>query len=328
MTTTTTLNDVAADWRLTARSWTSDACVPTVRIIPTEEEPEAHPAILLGDHPVPLDEHGTDQLLNFYKIPLSFFHRLSRAEQEFILNSRIDHAEGEITVNYSRHGVVEALKPSQPRLHPMDFVDAALKIVNGDAPVAQYWSTNADLRLDVINPLATADAPDGGTFTAGVRYGQNRKANTAPWVAPIMQHSSGAIFQIPDPALKIEARKASAERIAERLCAEGIRAMARADNDLAAVTDLARVSIATDRITILNRVGSEQNIPARPLAMATAQLARLDSPSMYDLALSIAQAAQMSTTLGENVRMRLQAVSGLLVAQHAERCGNCHALIA
>lgn len=336
MTTTTeldipTLNDVAEKWKYTTRSWTTDACVPTVQILPPAEDPEAHPVVLLGDLPVPLDEHGVDQLLNFYQIPLAFFHRLTREEQDFILNSRIDYAEGEITLNYTGRGIVEALKPTQPRLHPMNFIEAALDLVNGSAQVPEHWSTTADLRLDILNPLATAPAPDGGLLTAGVRFGQNRKANLAPWAAPIVQHSSGAVFQIPDPALKIEARRKPVEVIASLLAADGKRAMARSENDLATIYDLRNQSIASNRITILNRIGEEQNIPARPLAEVTTRLARIEHPTMYDLSLAIATSANSDALVGESgrsMRTRLQGISGRLVAEHAQRCGNCHARVA
>ncbi|GAA1979008.1 hypothetical protein [Kitasatospora viridis] len=324
-----TLAELATKWTSRTRSWTSDACTPEVDLL---REGSERPTISLGDHTIPLSEHGTDQLCAFYKIPKAFFHRLTRHEQHTLLNSRIHNTLGEVTITYTdKGGLAEVLRPAQPRLAPEQFVQAALAVLPPDSVVIDSWSTTADLRLDVLQPHSATPGPDGHHISAGLRLGQNRAQNLAPWAAPLLHHSNGTVLQIPDPALKIEARGASGDTLAELLAADAQRALARTENDQFALLDLARQSIAGDRITLLNRIAAEQKIPARSMAGISTHLSRLTAPSKYDLVLAIADAANAANLIGTNhrgVRTRLQTIGGQLVAHHAERCSHCHAALA
>lgn len=334
-TTATTLAELATEWDSLNRVWNSDACVPEARF-PHEDGDDRPDALLLGDLAVPLDDHGLDHVLIFYKIPNAFFRRQKAALQETLLNACIDAASDEVSITYNSRGIVEVLKPSQPRLHPLQFIEAARQAVPADARVIGYWLNAQDIRLDVVDPTRSRSIKSntlkpGSTLTPGVRFGQNRKQNLAPWVAPILQHSSGAVLQIHDPSLRIEARRKTAETIAHLMTAEAVRAIERTDHDLDALVDLAGVDISANRITVLNRFGAEHKLPARPMAQLTTRFSRMSNTSMYDLALAVAEAAEADTLIGENnrnTRTRLQDAAGRIVADHAERCNRCFAAIA
>lgn len=324
---TRTLSDVYADWRSHDRSWNSDACVPEADF---NKEIGTSPTISLGDHEISLDDEAIGQLCAFYAIPRAFFGRLTNAEKHFVMNSRIQHTGGEVTIDYNDTGITDVRKPSQPRLDVEQFVRIAHRIFPSHATVLDDWVTPDDLRLDVINPLPTIGI--GGAVHGGIRFAQNRKQNLAPTVNPILFHKdTTTVIQIPDYSLKIDARGVSIEKIAERLEAEALRAEARLDNDTDHLFNLQRISIGGDRITRLHRIASEHNLPVRPLADVTVALSRNDEPTMLDMVLAIANAAnapKLQDAGKRTVRTKLQAIAGAVVTDEAERCSNCAAVLA
>ncbi|MCX4799676.1 hypothetical protein OG497_38115 [Streptomyces sp. NBC_01242] len=322
-----TLADVAADWKSHDRSWNSDACVPEVDF---NKEIGVEPTISLGDHKISLDEEATDRLCSFYEIPRAFFNRLTRAEQHFVMNSRIDHADGEVTVEYNRRGITDVRKPTQPRLEVEQFVRIAHRIFPPNATVLDDWFTADDLRLDVINPLPNVEDED--LVYGGLRFAQNRKSNLAPTVSPILFHlDTTTVIEVPDASLKIDARKVSIEKIAERLEAEALRADARTTKDAEHLLNLQRVSIGGDRITRLHRVAAEYNLPVRPLADVTVSLSRTDEPTMLDLVLAIANAAnspKLQDASKRTARTKLQSIAGAVLTDESARCASCAAVLA
>lgn len=313
-----TLADLADAWTVRHRTWTGDACVLTVSLA------KGAPTVSFGTQELPLDPDGTKALVAFYGVPVAFFDRLTPEERHYLLNSRIDHTPGEISLTYTGRRLIDALKPSQPRLEPAQFAAAAMAALPGDSKILECWNTPADLRIDALSP----DGDPDGT-QRGIRLGQNRKQNLAPWTAPILHNAKArALIHIPDPSLKIDARGADPQRIFELLSADVLRAWARTPHDMQALHDLSYEDVTEHRITRLHRLGAEHNIPARCLPRMDAALSRLDRPSAYDLALTIAAAAADEDIPQPGLRLRLQTAAGRLVTDHAQRCSSCHALIA
>lgn len=321
---TTTLADLDRSWRSRDREWTSDACVPRVAF---RDDAQYEPKLLLGDYEITLDDQAIALLCAFYQVPTAYFRRITPAERHFVMNARMDHAEGEVTIAYSDLGVTDVRKPTKPRLEQEEFVRIAHRLYPSTATVLDAWVTADELHLDVLNHAVE----DG--IRGGLRFTQNRKQNLAPTVAPILFHEdTTTVIEIPDPSLKIDARGVSVDKIAERLAAEALRADARLHNDAQHLMTLGRTSIAGDRIMRLHRVAAEHGLPVRPLADITVTLSRNDEPTMLDLALAIGNAANnpkiaMDPTK-RAVRAKLQAIAGAVVADEAERCASCHALVA
>lgn len=315
-----TLSDLATEWSVSHRVWNSDAAVPEVDFLTDPERP----AIKLGDHRVPLDDLAIARLCTFYGIPNAFFGRLLRDEKHYLLNSRISYASGEVTIAYRHNGLVDIRKPSQSRLSPQHFIEAVDTIVPEDATILDAWCTADDLRIDVLCSMP----PERGII-GGLRLSQNRKQNLAPQVAPLLFHEdSTSVLQITDYSLKIDSRGLDADRIAELYTAEVLRAEARLTHDLYALNSLRTASLGHDR---LQRIAEEHGLPVRALAGITAAVNATENPTLFDLAIAIANAANSPKLIDaghRGARSRLQAIAGHIVTDHAERCDNCQALMA
>jgi len=321
---TTTLADLDTSWKNRDREWTSDACVPSVDF---PNDARVEPTVLLGDHEITLDEQAIDLLCAFYQIPTAYFRRITPEERHYVMNMRMNNALGEVTITYNDLGVTDVRKPTKPRLEPEEFVRIAHRLYPASSTVLDAWVTADELHLDVLDRTVEHG------ILGGLRFRQNRKQNLAPTVAPILLHlETTTVIEVPDPSLKIDARGVSVDKIGERLAAEALRADARLAKDAEHLLDLGRTSIAGDRIMRLHRVAAEHGLPVRPLADITVALSRSDEPTMLDLALAIGNAANNPKIAADPtkraVRAKLQAIAGAIVADEAERCQSCHALVA
>lgn len=321
---TTTLADLDLAWKNRDREWTSDASAPRVEF---PDSVQYEPKLLLGDHEITLDEQAISLLCAFYQVPTAYFRRITPEERHFVMNARMDHAEGEVTITYNDLGVTDVRKPTKPRLEAEEFVRIAHRLYPATATVLDAWVTADELHLDVLH-RAVEDGVRGG-----LRFRQNRKQNLAPTVAPILFHEdTTTVIEIPDPSLKIDARGVSVEKIGERLAAEALRADARLHMDAQHLLRLANTSIAGDRITRLYRVAAEHKLPVRPLADMTAVLSRQGEPTLLDLALVIGNTANAPKILQDpdkrKLRATLQHIAGAVVIDESERCSSCHAIVA
>jgi hypothetical protein len=321
---TTTLADLDLAWKNRDREWTSDACVPSVDF-PREAKHE--PSILLGDHEITLDEQAIELLCAFYQIPTAYFRRITAEERHFVMNMRMTHAEGEVTITYNDRGITDVRKPTKPRLEAEEFVRIAHRLYPASSTVLDAWITPDELHLDVL----AHHVEDG--IQGGLRFRQNRKQNLAPTVAPILFHEdTTTVIEIPDPSLKIDSRGVSVDKVGERLAAEALRADARLHNDAQHLLRLANTSVAGDRIIRLHRVAAEHKMPVRPLADITVALSRNNEPTLLDMTLAIANTANAPKILQDpdkrKLRATLQHIAGAVVVDEAERCNSCHALVA
>ncbi|MEV5568117.1 hypothetical protein AB0L54_35480 [Streptomyces sp. NPDC052196] len=321
---TTTLADLDFAWKNRDREWTSDACVPTVDF---PHAPGIEPTIRLGDHEITLDEKAIELLCAFYQVPTAYFRRITSEERHYVMNMRMQHALGEVTITYNDHGLTDVRKPTKPRLEAEEFVRIAHRLYPASSTVLDAWVTADELRLDVLD----RDVEDG--IRGGLRLSQNRKQNLAPTVAPLLFHEdTTTVLEIPDPSLKLDARGVSVDKIGERLAAEALRADARLHQDAEHLLNLANTSVAGDRIIRLHRIAAEHKMPVRPLADITVALSRNDEPTLLDLAIAIANTANAPKILQDpdkrKLRATLQHIAGAVVVDEAERCTSCHALVA
>lgn len=317
---TATLADIAPGWQSDDRTWTSDACTPNVDLTDYGRQ-----VLHLGDHPLLLDDQALAQLCAFYAIPTAFFGRLTSEERHYLMNSRIAHADGEITITYNRHGVTDIRKPSQARLDPQDFIHIARQLTPDHTLALDHWHTADDVRLDLLTHPELAPGIDGG-----IRLAQNRKNNLAPTVAPLLYHcETTAIIQIPDASLRIDSRNQPADKIIHLLQGEALRAQARLSHDAKALRALFAEPLDNE-VTRLQRVADEHGIPVRSLADVSMGLAAEETPTLATLALAIAGAANNPKLAPHNkrgARTKLQTIAGAVVSDHAQRCTACQALI-
>jgi hypothetical protein len=156
--------------------------------------------------------------------------------------------------------------------------------------------------------------------------------NTAPWVQPYLYRlvcTNG--MEIPDQGLKVEARGVEEREIEALFEAEIARAVDRLENDIQAFYDLRRTTLGTDPTGALHRAATEMNLPLRTIGrMEDVVPALLEESnggeiSMFDIVnLMTNQANDPTMVSNRSGRRNLQRAGGVLVNDHAERCGTCH----
>jgi hypothetical protein len=292
------------------------------------------PSIRLGSTEVPSSPLGVQALAAHFGIPAKFFDSLERDEQQWLLSSRIDHLGGELTVTHNRSGIAEVYAPGQVRVAPHKLVEAALKTFPEESPIVDWWNDSTELRVDVIVPegherFTGGDAAVGDLTRGGIRFGQDRKNNLAPWVQPFMYRlvcTNG--MEVPDLGLKVEARHASAEEIEAMFEGEIKRAVDRLEDDIAAFYDLRNQPLGSDPTGTLRRTALEQGLPERTVGQLESLLPAVwnnGEASMFDVVnLMTNQANHPQVKVRGSSRRNLQLAGGRLVYDHAERCTVCH----
>jgi hypothetical protein len=297
------------------------------------------PAMILGGREIPVTAAGTKAFASYFDIPPKFFARLEKDEQQWLLKSRMDHLGGELTVRYTGTGISEVYKPTIVRVEPKRLVEAALKTFPETSPIVDWWCDADELQVDVIVPegyerFVGGDAQVNDLTRGGVRFGQDRKNNHAPWVQPFMYRlvcTNG--MEVPDLGLKVDAARATAEEIEAMFEGEIRRAVDRLESDIHAFYDLRSQKLGNDPTGVLRRSALDQNLPNRTVGiledLLPSVLGEGGDPSMFDVVnLMTNQANNPTIGLRSSSRRNLQRAGGGLVFDHAERCATCHSRLA
>lgn len=291
------------------------------------------PSIVLNGTEVPATRDGKSALANYFDIPAKFFvDRLEPDEQQWLLSSRMDHLGGELTVRFNDHGVSEVHKPSLVRVEPHALVERALTAFPESSPVVDWWCDATDFQVDVIVPEDGEGRYIGGDPSVqditrgGIRFGQDRKNNTAPWVQPLLYRlvcTNG--MEVPDLGLRVEARHATAEQIEALFEGEIHRAMDRLEGDIRSFYDLRNQDLGNDATGALRRAAQERGLPDRTVGRLEDAFRGVEGATMFDVVnLMTNQANDPAIGLRSSSRRNLQRAGGGLVYDHAERCGTCH----
>lgn len=312
----------------------------------TEEEHEVALAdqklgtIRLGEHEVPFTRAGMQVLAQHYEIPYKFLERITPTEQQFILDNRIQRYEDHhVVVRYTEKGVSEAYIPRDSRIDPYTIPERLMeRVMDSDSLVVEWWNNPDEFRLDVIVPedydkYIGGDRKVGDLTHGGLRIGQNRKQNLAPWVQPYLYRlacTNG--MEVPDYGLKVDARGASAEDIVQMLMGEAKLAMDRVTDDIRHFYDLRTVKAADDRTGLLRRIAREQGVSDRTIghledSLPDALLAE-EEVTLFHLVNHVTnQANDPLLRSNHNVRRTLERAGGAWVNDHAQRCDRCHSIL-
>lgn len=328
----TTLADLATEFDQRLITWGGESH----QITPQLEADQPH--IRFGEHEVYAGVDGLASMAKFFDIPPKFFARLDKAQQQYILSSQIDRADKEVSVLYSDNaGVTEIRKAGEVRVRPHRLIESALKTFPAESPIVDYWNDHKELRVDVILPEgfergSGGDAGVGDITRGGVRIGQDRKNNQAPWVQKFLYRlvcTNG--LEVPDESLKISALGASETEIEALFEAEVARAVSTLDQEITAFYALRQERLGTDPTGAMRRAALEQNLPMRTvgnmedLVPALLDESRDSEISMFDIVnLMTNQANNPSIDVRSSSRRNLQLAGGNLVNDHMERCGTCH----
>lgn len=305
------------------------------------DRPEGERVVRFGEHEVPATKSGLDVLAKFVNIPGPFFGKITPEEQEFLLNRRMSHTGGELTLAFDQdNGISEVRKPGQTVIEPVRLVDSAIRVLTGDALVVEDWLTGDDFRVDIIVPegfdrFIGGDPGVGDITRGGVRIGQDRKNNLAPWVQGYTYRlvcTNG--MELPDASLKVDVRHLDARQIEAAFEAEIRRATDRLEQDIQAFYDLRNEPVGDDPTGAMRRVATERGLPARTVGrledMVPAMVTEANgNPSMFDLVNVITNLANDPAMGVRSTTVRgLQRSGGAVVHDHGTRCGTCHSRIA
>lgn len=288
------------------------------------------PTVSLGGREVPANHSGMLAMAKFFEIPPKFFDRLEKDEKQWLMTSRIQYLGGNVTVRYTDNGVAEIFKPTVTRVDPEALLDRALRVFPEEAQIVDWWCDAEDLRVDVIVPegfekYIGGDAAVGDLTRGGVRFGQDRKNNTAPWVQPFLYRlecTNG--MEVPDAGIKVDARGASAEEIEALFESEMRRAVDKLESDIHAFYDLRSQKVGEDTLGAMRRAAQERRLPERTVARLLGTDFG-DDPSMFDIANAMTNLANdPNIGVRTSSRRNLQRAGGGLVVDHARRCTTCH----
>ena len=328
-----TLDEVAEEWSRKTATW--GGVGSDIHVSLDQDEPK----ISFGDHEVDATKAGIEALAAQFQVPFKFLERVMPDEKPFILERRIERSEEmNLIVNYTtKDGIVEILPSGMKRLYPEDFIEVALDVLPGESTVVRHWSNPADLLLDVVVPEGFdqgigGDRKVGDISHGGIRIGQDRKRNLAPWTQTLIYRlacTNG--MEIPDTTLKVDARGLETPEIVMALRAEARRAFEKVTETMQAFYDLREQRLGSDRTGILRKAAQENALPERSVgALEDALTAYLvdegvenpDDATMFHLVNLITNMAN-SPDLSPAEARRLQRVGGAMVNDHAARCSFC-----
>jgi hypothetical protein len=337
------LSDLADDFASPFATWGGGTHSIEVAL----DAPE--PTITFGEHEVPATEAGVAALANFFQVPHKFLERIEPDERQFIMQHRIERAdERDLSINWREGGVLDVLKAGQRRIPAEAIVETAVKVMPADSLVVQAWSDAEDFRMDVIVPDGYADYI-GGDKTAtvenyrgtgkskvgdltkgGLRFGQNRKQNLAPWVQTLLYRlacTNG--MEIPNAGLKVDARGDSVEEVLAMLEASARIGYDMIGAEIESFYAMRDEAIDKDVTGVLRRVAQDAGLPDRTVGALEDHLPGIalagDEPSMFDLINTITNLANHESLANRRApRRQLQVAGGGIIGSHTERCNLCH----
>jgi hypothetical protein len=329
-----TLEDLAeeADWQRTYSTW--GGVTPDFAVNLEDDEP----TIRFGSHEVPATRKGVEALASFFNVPVKFVERIQPDERQFLLERRIERTEPvNVIVEWTTEGLREVRKASSVRLVPAEILDAALEVMPKDSLVVDWTLDSTDLLIDTVVPIDhdryTGGDKVGDITKGGLRIGQNRKQNLAPWVQPYLYRlrcTNG--LELPDKSLKIDARGMDEIEIIGSLRQNARLAMDGITEQIEHFYDLRSQSLGRDTTGVLHRVARENEIPERTIvALEDAFTGYLqedfgitaeNEASMFHLVNFLTNFAN-NEDLALSSQHRLQRLGGTLVNDHAQRCSAC-----
>lgn len=291
--------------------------------------------IRLTDHvEVPLRaEVGVKSLAKWLDIPYKFLDRQTRDLQQYLISTLLSRKEDEARFAYSTdYGLVGVSKPNVEVIDPREYAEIVGRVID---PTAQV----VDLFVDEDMVQFSATVPEGYDFgwggdpqvdditAGGLRVGQNRKQNLAPWVQPFTYRlacTNG--MEIHEPGLKVDARGNTIDDVLVELEAKARKAFGRIEDKIASFYEL-REQQVEDPSQALLRIGEEAGLPNRTvmtLLEGVPELRGGGDVTQFGLVNLITNMANDPSIEGRpHIRRRLEQAGGMQVADHIARCPSC-----
>lgn len=293
---------------------------------------------------VPVYEPGVKAIGGWLDVPYKFLDRSPRDLQQTIVTRLFEQNPEPFILHFDEDtGVTQVRSPETTIISPKRYVEVAIEVMGEDAQVVS-WTCDPDVvQFDLIVPegrdfgwggdrktkVENREGKKVGDITGGgLRFGQDRKRNLAPWVQQFLFRlacTNG--METRDDSYKVDARGASAIELLHQLEESARLAFNTVEDTITSFYDLRNEEVKHPTQAVM-RLADEQGLPNRTrmdLAdLVPGVIGNDGNATMFDVVNLVTNAAN-STGMRLNEQRRLQAAGGAEVVQHAARCKACAA---
>lgn len=278
---------------------------------------------------IPATLTGLQAFGDWVQVPGKFIQRIPDDLRQHILTYMFTQNPGLVRVIYDEDGVQMVVDPETRLIEPSQLVDVAIKVMGPESLVLEHWITKDEYRLDTVVPETFhrgvgGDRQVGDITCGGLRFGQDRKHNLAPWVSELMYRlecTNG--IEREDPVLKIDARGQTVESVLVELENMASLAFSRVNNSIESFYEMREQRLENPEREII-RLAQERGLSDRTTFHLSTFAPEVES--MFDLVnLFSNQANDPKIRTKSAQRRNLEKAAGSLVREHASRCTRCRA---
>jgi len=283
---------------------------------------------------MPMTEQGVKALSKWLDVPFKFLERQDGDLKQHIVSSLIRKTSGDVAFEFNdQFGLLDARDPNALVISPRRYVEIASRVLSPDADVVEVNVSPELVQFEVVAPQNFERGWGGdrevGDFTVGgVRMGQNRKQNLAPFVQPYLYRlvcTNG--METRDDLLKVDARGQTVDEVLMSLEMQARQAFGRVESEIASFYSLRNERVSDPTQTLI-RMAGEAGLPDRTVLAIAERLPEsvedANNVTMFDLINSITNAANDPAIRNRvAIRRTMEQAGGQQVTSHIARCGHC-----
>lgn len=298
---------------------------------------DADPHFVVGERSIPSTMSGILAFGDFLGVPSPFLQKFTREAgpdgAQYVLDRLLTTTQASAaSVTYTDGAVRTVRDVGQRPIDPLSIVRVATRVIGADSSEVVrlvdepgVFSFDATVPADYDRAVG-GDRAVGDITTGGLRFGQDRKRNLAPWTQPYIYRlwcTNGITAR--DDGLRVDARGLTVDEVLAELEAAAERAFSRVEGLTAGLYALREHPVDNPERTI-RAIAREQAIPPRSVVRLmdlAASDALPDSATMFDVVNLVTNLANHVTVRNDGGRTLLEAAGGAVVSDEAARCGHC-----
>lgn len=287
-----------------------------------------------GGIEMPLTDDGVKALSKWLDVPHKFLSRQDSDLKQHIVTTLIGKASGDTAFEFNEtHGLLDARDPGSLVVSPRRYTELVGRVISPDADVVEVHVSPEYIQFEVVAPenfdRGWGGDPEVGDLTVGgIRIGQNRKANSAPFVQPYLYRlvcTNG--METRDDLLKVDARGQTVDELLESLEMRARQAFGRVESEIASFYELRRERVEDPTQTVI-RMAGEAGLPDRTVLAIAERLPEsiedASNPTVFDLVNAITNTANDPSIRNRPaIRRTMEQAGGQQVTSHIARCGHC-----